>query len=86
MWHASSDADKAKAMAAISSHFDFLSDGGGTDYLFGDEPTVADFYLFVMLLWAEKFKIKVPPRLAELAARMKARPAVRTAMANEGLI
>lgn len=86
MWHAGSKADKERAEAVIAGHFDFLTDGLETDYLFGDEPTVADFYLFVMLLWAERFDIGVPTALAGLRARMKARPAVRTAMVNEGLI
>ena len=86
MWHASSDADRAKATRIIGEHFDFLSQGLATDYLFGENPSVADFYLFVMLLWAEKFAIPVPPQMAGLQARMKARPAVRLAMEREGLI
>jgi glutathione S-transferase len=86
MWHASTDADKAKATRVIGDHFDFLSQELATDYLFGENPSVADFYLFVMLLWAEKFTIAVPPQMAGLRARMKARPAVRLAMEREGLV
>ena len=86
MWHASTDAERAKAVRTIGEHFDFLSQGLATDYLFGENPSVADFYLFVMLLWAEKFGIDVSPQMAGLRARMKARPAVRRAMENEGLI
>ena len=86
MWHPSSDADKAKATRTIGEHFDFLSQDLTTDYLFGENPSVADFYLFVMLLWAEKFAIAVPPQMTGLRARMKARPAVRLAMEREGLI
>lgn len=86
MWHASTDAEKAKAARVIGAHFDFLSQGFDTDYLFGENPSVADFYLFVMLLWAEKFAIDVSPQMAGLRARMKARTAVRLAMGMEGLI
>jgi glutathione S-transferase len=85
MWHASTDAEKAAAKATLAARFALLSDKLETQYLFGHEPTVADFYLFVMLLWAERFDIKVPPQLAELRARMKTRPAVQSAMQQEGL-
>jgi glutathione S-transferase len=86
MFHASSEADKAKAKATIAELFKLMSDDLETDYLFGDEPTVADFYLFVTLLWAERFDIEVPPQLAGLRARMKARSAVQLAMRREGLL
>jgi len=85
MWHAGSDAEKAAAKATLATRFKLISDRPQTPYLFGDEPTVADFYLFVMLLWAERFEVVVPPRLAELRTRMKIRPAVQLAMQQEGL-
>jgi hypothetical protein len=40
----------------------------------------------VMLLWAERFGIDVPLRLADLRARLLDRAAVRTAMRHENLI
>ena len=85
MWHAGSDAEKAAAKAALTFRFKLLSDRLTTKYLLGDEPTVADFYLFVTLLWAERFGVEIPPRLADLRARMKTRPAVQLAMQQEGL-
>ncbi|MER8500329.1 hypothetical protein NKH09_14565 [Mesorhizobium sp. M1339] len=54
--------------------------------MFGDKPSVADFYLFVMLLWAARFHVPVPVPLQALRARMAARPAVRVAMDREGLV
>jgi glutathione S-transferase len=36
------------------------------DFLFGDEPSVADFNLFVMLLWADRCSIEAPLTLANL--------------------
>jgi glutathione S-transferase len=86
MWHQGSDAEKAKASATISMQLDLFADGLETDYLFGDKPSVADFYLFVMLLWAARFHVPVPTPLEALRARMAARPAVRTAMEREGLV
>ena len=57
----------------------------GKKYVMGDEVTIADAYLFVMLLWAGKFQLDVPPVLQEYAARMKERPAVQRALKAEGL-
>lgn len=55
-------------------------------YLFGDRLSVADCYLFVMLLWAERFAVEVPGTLVDLRERMRARSAVQRAMAAEGLV
>jgi glutathione S-transferase len=85
MWHAGSAADKAKARETVLRLLQPLSDGLGGDYLFGAQPSVADFYLFVMLLWADRFALDLPLPLLGLRERMKARPAVKAAMAAEGL-
>lgn len=77
--------DKANAQFAITKRMQFLADTMRGDYLFGDRPTVADFYLFVTLLWADRFGIDVPTRLADLRDRLKARPAVQGALKAEGL-
>ncbi|CAH2398562.1 glutathione S-transferase C-terminal domain-containing protein [Mesorhizobium ventifaucium] len=86
MWHASSDGQKAQARATISRLLDILSGNLAGDYLFGAKPSVADFYLFVMLLWAERFDVTVPAPLIALRKRMASRPAVQEAMRQEGLI
>ena len=85
MWHSESENQKAQARARISSLFDHLADGLAGDFLFGEAPTVADFYLFVMLLWAERFDVDVPAPLAALRRRIESRPAVLAAMRHEGL-
>ena len=86
MWHASSEAQKAKASATISGLLDYLSSNLKGDFLFGAAPSVADFYLFVMLLWAERFDVLVPAPLVAMRQRMASRPAVQAAMRHEGLI
>ncbi|MFT3811353.1 MAG: glutathione S-transferase C-terminal domain-containing protein [Micropepsaceae bacterium] len=86
MWHGGSEAELARARTAISALFDLLAAGRDADYLFGPRPSVADFYLFVMLLWAERFAVPVPERFAALRTRMMARPAAQRAMRDEGLI
>jgi glutathione S-transferase len=59
MWHGGSDAEKQKARETVASLFEFTAERMIGDYLFGDELTVADCYLYVMLRWAEKFGIAV---------------------------
>lgn len=85
-WHAGSDTEKAKAGRVINGHMQYFAERMRGNYLFGDQPTVADFYLFVMLLWARRFDVPVPEALAALRERIAARPAVRAAMLHEGLI
>jgi glutathione S-transferase len=55
------------------------------DYLFGAEASVADAYLFTMLLWAKEANIEVPQKLADFAQRMRTRPAVQLALKHEGI-
>lgn len=57
----------------------------GRDWLVGDGPTVADNYLFVTLLWADKFGIELPQALKDFRERNMAREAVQQAMKDEGL-
>jgi len=86
MWHPGRDDEKSKAIATLAAQFELVADGQKTDYLFGDQPSVADCYLYVMLLWAARFHVPVPASLDALRKRMDARPAVRTAVTDEGLL
>jgi len=81
-----SDEEKAKASETIVKRMGYLADTIEGDYLFGDKVSVADCYLFVMLLWAAKNQIEAPTKLVALRERMKARPAVQAALTHEGLI
>jgi glutathione S-transferase len=81
-----SDEEKSKAGETIGKRMGYLAERMRGDYLFGDQPTVADFYLFVMLLWAGKNGIEVPEPLPVLRDRIAALPAAQTAMKHEGLI
>jgi glutathione S-transferase len=86
MWTMEDEAEKATTRLAITEQLKFFADGLASDYLFGAQPTVADFYLFVMLLWSVKFGVTVPAPLVALHDRMLSRPAVQLAMMHEGLI
>ena len=80
-----SDAEKAEAAKTIGKRLAYFADRLTTDYLFGGQVSVADCYLYVMLTWAKKNAIPLPPPLPAFFARMTARPAVRRALKEEGL-
>lgn len=60
----------------------------GRKYLFGDQFTVADAYLFVVTRWAGGTKVDLSDyaNLQAFQQRVAARPAVQLAMQEEGLI
>ena len=60
----------------------------GKKFLFGDQFTVADAYLFVVTNWAKSTKVdlSVFTNLQAFQKRVAARPAVVAAMTAEGLI
>ncbi len=57
------------------------------DYLTGSTFTVADGYLFVMLLWADRMKIDLSgfPHITAFKKRVASRPGVQAALQHEGL-
>lgn len=81
-----SDADKAKAGETITKRLGSLGEKVGDGYLFGADVSVADAYLFVMLMWAVKNGVQTPHPLPSYAERMKCRPAVQLALKHEGLV
>jgi glutathione S-transferase len=61
----------------------------GRDYLMGKEFSVADGYLFTMLMWATDrlgFDLSGLPNLTAYKARVAARPKVKEALQKEGLL
>lgn len=59
----------------------------GHDYLMGDDFTVADAYLFAVTRWTVPLKLDISAqtRLGAFMERVAQRPAVRQALADEGL-
>jgi glutathione S-transferase len=86
MWHGGTDRDRARAAVTVTGLLTLMAGTVQGDYLMGDRLSLADCYLFVMLLWAERFGVDVPDAFATLRDRMRARPAVQRAMATEGLL
>ena len=80
------DEEKKKAGELILKRMGYLDERLEGDFLFGAEVSVADAYLFVMMLWAKKNELEVPAKLGALRDRMMERPAVQKAMKHEGLI
>ena len=60
----------------------------GKKFLFGDQFTVADAYLFVVTTWAKSTKVDLSEftNIQAFQTRVAARPAVVAAMTAEGLI
>ncbi|MGH8806616.1 MAG: glutathione transferase GstA [Noviherbaspirillum sp.] len=60
----------------------------GRDYLTGNQFSIADAYLFTVARWTTplKFEMERWPALQAYLQRVAQRPAVRTAMLEEGLI
>ena len=80
------DERQAKAKETLAKKFRLvvkLMDG--SDWLVGGKPSVADNYLLVTLLWADKFGVELPPELVAFRKRNLERDAVAKAMRMEGL-
>lgn len=85
-WHHGTDEQKAVAGAYITARMRYLADTMRGDFLCGEQPRVADYYALVMMLWAGRFGVEIPPALAALGERLKARPAVQATLKAEGIV
>jgi glutathione S-transferase len=83
MWHGG-EPEKQKARETVAGLLQFAATQMRGDYLFGENLSAADCYLFVMLRWAETFGVAVPEALLRLQWRMEQRPAVQAALKREG--
>ncbi|HVZ99480.1 MAG TPA: N-acetyltransferase [Caulobacterales bacterium] len=82
-WHGGSEGERQSARANLERLFQLAATQQRGDYLFGENLSVADCYLYVTLRWAEKFGVTAPQSLLRLQWRMEARPAVQAALARE---
>jgi glutathione S-transferase len=85
-----SDDTKAFFRERVMSKLKYIdSQLAGRDYLMGKQFTVADGYLFTMLMWATDrlgFDLSGMPNLMAYKARVAARPKVQEALQKEGLM
>jgi glutathione S-transferase len=86
---AATDDMKAAARTNLSNRLGLVAEQlQGSEYLTGEQFTVADAYLFTVLNWSGfvKFSLADWPVLQQFCARVAARPAVQEAMRAEGMI
>jgi len=83
----SSDDEKNRAKDILSKRFGFLDEClGDRTFILGDDMTIADCYLFVMLMWAkDKVALGLPRHLAGYYETLKQRPSIVRAFQEEGL-
>jgi glutathione S-transferase len=83
------DATREDRKAYLQKRYKLLDEKlAGQDYLFGSKFSAADAYLFTVTRWAHAVKLDLS-QFANIAAfqeRVAARPAVKQAMMEEGLI
>jgi glutathione S-transferase len=89
LWNASADPKvKEYALANLEKKLDWTNAQiSGNTWLTGDTFTIADAYLYTVINWAFFLGIDLArwPALNAFHARVAARPAVRDALAAEGL-
>jgi glutathione S-transferase len=86
---AASADSKATATANLEKRFAYVEKQlGAKSYIFGEQFTVADGYLFTMLNWTKHVGIDLQkwPGLAAYHVRVAARPKVQEALKAEGLL
>jgi glutathione S-transferase len=83
----SSTDDQANAKKILATRFSHVEDLlGDRKFIVGEGMTIADCYLFVMLMWArEKAGMALPPALNAYFERLAKRPAIVRALQEEGL-
>jgi glutathione S-transferase len=87
LFHGAAGDERKRIIDAIERRFAFADKTlANQPFLLGQTFTAADAYMFVMLTWAKKMHIAVPPALASFFDRVAARPKVQAAMKQEGLI
>jgi glutathione S-transferase len=83
------DVTKSMVHEALAGRFD-LVDGklAQSEYLLGNQFSVADAYLFTVTRWSQYVSIDLDrwPALQRFQARVAARPAVQAALMAEGLV
>jgi glutathione S-transferase len=85
---AATDAMKQIAKDNIARRLGYIeSQLGDKPYLMGEDFTVADAYLYVILSWRERVGVDISafPKLTALYERVRARPSVQAARKAEGL-
>jgi glutathione S-transferase len=75
---------KAKVPQTMAASCDYLEGLAVGPYLFGPEPTLADFYLYTISTWLKGDGVEIAdyPKLAAFKAAMEGRTSVKKAIAD----
>ena len=89
LWTPKAPADvRERTVQALGNRFGYLAQTlEKQPFLMGDEFTIADAYLFVVLNWSDLHKVDLAPwpALQQFRKRVAARPAVQATLKAEGL-
>ena len=90
LWNPQTPAEvRERTIQALGNRFKLIAETlSKQPFLTGNEFTVADAYLFVILNWSGMHKVDLSawPALQQFQARVAARPAVQATLKAEGLI
>ena len=90
LWNPQTPAEvRERTIQALGNRFSLITETlSRQPYLTGNEFTVADAYLFVILNWSGMHKVDLGawPALQQFQARVAARPAVQATLKAEGLL
>lgn len=90
LWNPKTPADvRERTVAALGNRFSLLAQTlAQQPYLMGDDFSIADAYLFVLLNWTRLHKVDLAPwpALQQYQARIAARPKVQSTLRAEGLL
>ena len=89
LWNPKTPADvRERTVQALGNRFGYLAQTlEKQPFLMGDEFSIADAYLFVVLNWSDLHKVDLAPwpSLQQFRKRVAARPAVQATLKAEGL-
>ena len=89
LWNPQTPADvRERTVKALGNRFGYVAQTlDKQPFLMGNEFTIADAYLFVVLNWSGLHKVDLSPwpALQQFQARVAARPGVQAALKAEGL-
>ena len=89
LWNPKTPADvRERTVQALGNRFGYLAQTlEKQPFLIGDEFSIADAYLFVVLNWSDLHKVDLAPwpSLQQFRKRVAARPAVQATLKAEGL-
>lgn len=83
LFFSESEEEKAHLAETLAKRFRWIASRMEGDYIFGNQFTASDAFVYVMIRWAAMVKIDLPENLHELARRVEGRESTRAVLARE---